>query len=241
MLRLRTLVIGTALAALPALYIRSRILSLEREYPPLPLESTSTPELRTPRAPGLRTDPGDVYATRVPLSALRRLTRVGAGEASLEDAWARAFFQSRTIGLEATLLGIGSKGNRGEHGFRRGESVMANAMLILREPAPGTPMLIEWATPSSLMQLSETFAAWGWPYKLMNGGRQEWSIGPVTRLPGDDEDMVEIRYGTAQDFRVVEGEKEPGKSVSPWMLRGHRAYARYLLDATAKEISGKDA
>lgn len=228
---LRTLLVGTGVIALLALYIRFRVLSLERDYPPLPPDSCTTLELRTPKAPGLQIGDVDVYAARVPVSALLRSSSVSeGGPAALEDAWARAFFQTPTIQLEAKCAGLGVRGEMGETGFRPGQHIMGNVMHVLRPPARGTPLLTEWNMLPSAVRFFERIAAWGYPWRLMEGGRQEWSIGPVSRLPGEAEEMVEIRYAAAQDHRIVEGEKVPGKTVPPWAARAHRAYARYLLD-----------
>lgn len=70
----------------------------------------------------------------------------------------------------------------------------------------------------------------------MEGGRHEWSVGPVSRLPEETEDMVEVRFAAAHDFKVVDGEKGEGKMLPNWVGRVHRAYARLLLDEAAKEI-----
>ncbi|GJE86985.1 hypothetical protein PsYK624_030680 [Phanerochaete sordida] len=234
--RLRTLVIGTGLAAIPALYIRSRVLSLERDYPSLSPESTSTVELRTPRAPGLRTAYTDVYATRIPLAALRRSLQVGDERAPLEELWPRAFFQTRTMRLEAKIAGLGAEGDLGAQGFTVGQRLVAGVMRVLRAPGPGTPLIVEWEMPPHVVRFFETIAAWGYPWRMMKGGRHEWSVGPMTTLSGEGEDMVEVRFAAAHDYRVVEGEKEPGKIIPQWVMRAHRAYARYLLDEAAKEI-----
>jgi len=240
--RLRTLVIGTGLAALPAIYIRSRILALERDYPPLQPESTTTPELRTPKTPDLRTPYVDVYTTRLPLGALCRSRRPNAtGRTPLEETWPRAFFQSPTVRLEAKLAGFGIEGDLGEQGFSQGQRLLANVMHVLRAPtAKHVPLLVEWENPPQIIRFFEKIAAWGYPWRLMEGGRHEWSIGELSQFPGEDELMVEVRLATAHDYKIVEGEKEPGKTVPQWVLRAHRAYARFLLDEAAKEIRKND-
>ena len=60
-------------------------------------------------------------------------------------------------------------------------------------------------------------------------------------FPGEAEDMVEVRYATTHDYRIVSGEKGPGKIIPQWVVRGHRAYARYLLDEAARGIREKTA
>lgn len=235
MSRLRTIAVTLGAVSLPLLYLRSRVIHLEQTYPPLPLELNSTPELNASKDPGLRTPDGDVYAARVPASALRRLCGAGP-DVPLEELWPKVFFQSRFIKLEATVFGRGSRGDLGEHGFRAGQDILAGNMHVLRAPAKGTPMLIEWKTPAGLTRFFERLAARGNSWKIMQGGRQEWGVGPTISLPGEPEDMVELRYGTAQDFIVVEGEKGEGKVVPQWMLEAHRAYARALLDQAVENI-----
>ncbi|EKM55655.1 uncharacterized protein PHACADRAFT_256436, partial [Phanerochaete carnosa HHB-10118-sp] len=223
---------------MPALYIRSRILALERDYPLLPPEDTSTPELRTPKTPDLRTAYVDVYATRVPLGAMCRLRRPDAiGRTPLEEMWPRAFFLSPTMKLEAKLIGFGDEGDLGEQGFNQGQRLLANVMHVVRAPtAKYVPLLVEWENPPHVVRFFEKLAAWGYPWRLMEGGRHEWSIGPLSQYPGEDETMVEVRFAVAHDYKIIKGEKEPGKVVPQWVLRAHRAYARYLLDEAAREI-----
>lgn len=241
MLRLRTLILAAALAAPPALYIRSKLLSLIEAYPPLPVEQASTPGLRSPRAPGARRADTDVFSARVPVNALRH-TADGPSQLSLEELWAKAFLQCKIFKFEATLVGFGSPGDMGEQGFGPGHDVLgAGLMHVLRPPAKGAPLLIEWSMPLRARRFFDKLAAWGSPWKLMEGGRQEWSIGSVSRLPGETEDMVEIRYACGQDYKIVVGENGEGKMVPDWFGRIHRVYARILLDETAREIRGRVA
>lgn len=225
--RLRTLVIASGIASLPILYVRSRVLSLEQAYP------SSTSELRTPTVSGTRTAYADVYGTRVPLNYLRRSTSL---DISLEELWSKAFLRSRLMKLEAKLVGLGSPGDLGEQGFKPGQSLMAGMMNVLRTPAKGVPLLIRWDVHPHVVSLFERLASWGYPWRLMKGGRHEWSVGQAGRLPGENEDFVEVRFAAAHDYRIVEGETWEGKIIPRWVVRAHRAYARLLLDEAAREI-----
>lgn len=242
-LRLRTLLFATALAAPPTLYVRSKLLYLEKAYPPLRPEQSSTPDLRTPRVPGIRTAYTDVYGVRVPVNALRQTdaTADGPSQLPLEELWAKAFLRSKVMKLEAFVAGFGSYGDLGEQGFKPGQRVVANLMHVLRPPSKGTPLLIEWSVPPESTRFFEKLASWGYPWRLMEGGRHEWSVGPVSRLPGETEDMVEVRFAAAHDFKVVEGEEGEGKMLPKWVGRAHRGYARLLLDEAAKEIRDKSS
>ena len=238
MLRLRTVVIASGIASIPILYVRSRVLSLEHAYPPLPSETTTTSELRTPTAPGTRTAYTDVYGTRVPLSALRGSSASDSKyrEAPLEEVWAKAFLQSRLMKLEASIVGYGTPGDLGEQGFKPEQKLVAGMMNVLHVPTRGQPLLIRWDVPLHIIGFFERLAGWGYPWRMMEGGRHEWSVGQVGRLPGEKEDMVEVRFAAAHDYRIVEGETGEGKIIPAWVVRAHRAYARLLLDVAVKEI-----
>lgn len=235
MLRLRTLAIASGAVSFPILYLRSRVLHLEQAYPPLPVETTSTPELRTSKTPGVRTAYVDVYGARVPAAALRR--SCGAEEhLPLEELWPKVFLRSRLMKLEAKLAGGGSTGDLGEHGFHPRQKLLAGIMRVVRTPAKGTPLLVDWEMPVHLARFFERLAAWGYPWRLMEGGRHEWSVGHASTLPGESEEMVEVRFSAAHDYRVVEGEKGEGKVIPQWVVRAHRAYSRALLDQAVEEV-----
>ncbi|KIP09281.1 hypothetical protein PHLGIDRAFT_48797, partial [Phlebiopsis gigantea 11061_1 CR5-6] len=218
------------------LYVRSRVLSLERAYPPLPSETTSTPELRTPTAPGTRTAYVDAYGARVPLSALRRSADRKDAQIPLEELWPKAFLRTDTMKLEAKIVGKGSQGDLGEQGFYPGQPLVGGALQTRRPPARGSPLLVSWDNPPYVVRFFERLAAWGYPWRMMEGGRHEWSIGQVGRLPGESEDMVEVRFSAAHDYKIIEGEAGEGKIIPQWVLRGHRAYARLLLDEAVRGL-----
>ena len=236
MAKFRSLVVASGVIALPALYIRSRVLSLERAYPPLPSETTSTSELRTPTAPGTRTAYVDAYGARVPLSTLRRSADRKDAQIPLEELWPKAFLRSETMKLESKIVGKGKRGDLGEQGFYSGQSLLNGALQVQRTPARDTALLVSWSMPSDVVQFFERLASWGYPWRMMEGGRHEWSIGPVGRLPGESEDMVEVRFSAAHDYKIVEGEAGEGKIIPQWVLRGHRVYARLLLDEAVQGL-----
>ena len=107
---------GTTATLPPALYFYRTVSDLEARYPPCRPEATSTPALSTPADPATQLTPYvDVYSARVPVRGLlsspgpapSESGTPGAGRgantpeseypASLEDAWARAFFESPAL------------------------------------------------------------------------------------------------------------------------------------------------
>lgn len=239
--RLRTLFAVVAVTGPLIAFAEWQIRKLEIAYPPLPLETNSTAALRNPTSPGTHTRQIDIYGARVPVSSLlakAKSNRQLAG-ASPEELWARAFFNSKTLELEARLFGRGTvaAGQLGEEGFEPGASLLSGAMRVIRAPVVGSPLLIEWHMPDFAIRFFEYTARWGSPWRLMEGGRQEWSVGSDLNVDGE----VEIRYGSAQDWKVVDGEGGGGKVVPKLFWRLHCAYARYLLDQAVHRVQSQEA
>ena len=90
---------------------------------------SSTAALLRPKSPELRTSDVNIYGARVPVAGLLAQTsgdRQPAG-ASLEELWARAFFSTTALKLEARLAGRGTvaAGQLGEDGFKLGASLLS--------------------------------------------------------------------------------------------------------------------
>lgn len=97
--------------------------------------------------------------------------------------------------LEAKVAGFGAEGNLGEQGLTQGQRLVANIMHVLRTSANGTPLLVKWENPPRIvrhLRKKKENTAWGYSWRLMAGGRHEWSVGSVSRLPGGVEDMIEV-------------------------------------------------
>ncbi|PYI02339.1 hypothetical protein BO78DRAFT_400630 [Aspergillus sclerotiicarbonarius CBS 121057] len=96
-------------------------------------------------------------------------------------------------------------------------------------PTPG--LLLSWRIPPSPIQLFEKISKWGYPFRLMSGGRHEISISDVYTHAG--EEVVDVRFASAHDYEfwgVEGGEAKDQKMVPRWVGRVHRGYARFLVD-----------
>ena len=225
--------LGAAAIIPPAFLAYRTITRLEAKYPPCPPEESSTPALRTPaNPPTQRTPYVDVYATRVPVRGLINRSSDNP-PASLEEAWAHAFFQAKVLRATGRIMGPASskQTDDGEHGFHKGQRLLNDLFLVLRPPASGSPLLVDWRLPDESVAFFRRIAAWGYPWRLMSGGRHEFAVGPV-----DAEGTVEVRFGSAHDYDRVVEEGEAQKTIPEWVKRCHRAYARWLLEERAEEV-----
>ncbi len=173
----------------------------------------------------------DIYSTRVPVAGLRPHSSQG-GPNSIEEAWARTFFESPTLRAEGQFVAFArSPGACGEHGFHKGEKLLNGLFEVRRAPAPGTPLLVNWKMTDEPVAFFTRIAAWGYPWRLMSGGRHEFPVGEV-----DAEGMVEVGFSAAHDYEVVQEEGDAQKTIPQWTKRLHRAYAMWLLDERAEEV-----
>ena len=220
-------------------FTKWQIRKLEKAYPLLPSESAiTTAALRNPTSPGTHTPQIDIFGARVPVSGLLAKAKSDPrlAEASLEELWARTFWSSKTLKLEARLFGGGrvAAGQVGENGFKPGATLISGGMQIMRAPVAGSPLLIQWHMPDYAIRLFEGLERWGFPWRLMEGGRQEWIVSRNVTADGE----VTVQYVTAQDYKVGDGD---GKVLPEWAWRLHCAYARYLLDQAVKEVHAQAA
>ena len=235
--RLRTVVYAVAITGPPFLYGRSAIRQLEEKYPALSPGDASTLALRTCRDSDRHIPYVDVFGARVPITGLPlNSPDKDLAQPCLEELWARAFFNSKAVQLEGRIVGGGrlSATDLGGEGFQLGAYLLAGLMRIVRPPTVGTPLLVEWRMPAHLVGFFERIARWGYPWRLMDGGMHEWSVG---RVYGDEESLeVEVRFASAHIYKIVEEEGESRKVIPRWVQRLHRAYARFLLDRAVDEV-----
>lgn len=230
----RRVLLGAAVITLPpTAFTYHTITRLEAKYPPRRPETFSTEALRTPSNPATQHTPYiDIYSTRVPVAGLRPGSPQGDAAPSIEEAWARIFFESRTLRAEGQLVAFSrSPGACGEHGFRQGEKLLHGLFEVRRAPAPGVPLLVSWKMPDEPVAFFTRIAAWGYPWRLMSGGRHELPVGEV-----DAEGMVEVGFSAAHDYEVVPEEGHAQKTIPEWTKRLHRAYAMWLLDERVEEV-----
>lgn len=228
----------SAVAILPPAYFAYHTITrLEAKYPPCPPESSSTLAFRTPSDPATQHTPYvDVYAARVPVHGLVDPIAKNAESPSpsIEEAWARTFLENKLLRATGRAMGPAPSTkpvDGGEHGFHQDQKLLHDQFLVLRPAAPGSPLLMAWQLPDEPVAFFRKIARWGYPWRLMNGGRHEFSVGPV-----DAEGMVEVRHGSAHDYEWVEEEGEGQKTIPEWIKRCHRAYAMWLLDERAEEV-----
>lgn len=244
---IRPLLFTTFVATPPAIYVYSTIIRLEREYDRLDPLISSTTALRTPSSgPGsFHTPHIDVYGTKVPAKLLASRQTTDGRALSPEEAWALFFLQSPTLRLEGKLFGgfIQGPGDLGEGGFRVGQKLLNGMFEIVTAPAeparvlPGsmsqsTPLLVRWEFPPQGVALYRKAAGdWGFPFRMMSGGRHEISLGNV-----DEEGMVEVRFASAHDYEWIPEEGMVQKVQPKWVGRLHRAFAMWLLDERARAL-----
>lgn len=234
----RSLLFGAALFAPPLAWTYHTVRRLEAKYPPCPLQTASTTAFRTPiiatSGAGFRLHSpyADVYATRVPVAGLEAITRdAPTTTGSIEEAWARTFLENLLLRAEGRAVGLGTAGDCGENGFYDGQKLLNGLFVVLRPPSQGQPLLVGWTVPEGTLAFFRRIAAWGYPWRIMSGGRHEWNVGEV-----DAEGMVEVAFSAAHDYEYVEAEGASQKTIPEWIKRLHKAYAMYLLDERAEEI-----
>ncbi|KAL5044568.1 hypothetical protein BDW71DRAFT_98239 [Aspergillus fruticulosus] len=224
---------------------------LENKYPELP-PAAGSKALSTPAKPTQHCAYTDIYAARVPLSALQARTEEpdSNDQTALEEAWARSLLSSRLLRAEASLIGLLVKGrydpgDLGENGFAPGPGsnkprVLLNGALTVRKQPGGKEsngLLVSWEMPDEPRLFFEKMARWGYPWRLMSGGRHEMSVSEPFSINGLGK-MVEVRFSAAHDYEVVDGEGglQQQKVLPAWAIRLHRGYARLILDMAAREV-----
>lgn len=254
-----------ALAVPPAVivYGTHRYLSvLESKYPAKPPSSGSA-------ALGIPANPStqhcayvDIYSARVPLRALQaRSKRLGLNSnpktnAELSTAWAQVLLGTRVFRAESAVIGLFSKRSLelGDMGDTPGEfspdpetgaprEIVNGVLVVERPPMNGEPygLLASWKIPDEPRKFFEKISLWGYPWRLMSGGRHEMSVSEPFDGEGEEKALgpfVEVRFASAHDYETFasEGDLAHQKELPEWTGRLHRGYARFLLDVAVKEL-----
>ncbi|KAL4978309.1 hypothetical protein BDW66DRAFT_130743 [Aspergillus desertorum] len=225
---------------------------LETEYPALSPTAAGSKALSTPAKPTQHCAYTDIYAVRIPLRALQARTRHfdTKDQTALEEAWARSLLTSRLLRTEAALIGLFANGRYdpgdvGQNGFAPGpgsdkpRALLNGALIVRRRPGEegSNGLLVSWEMPDGPRLFFEKIARWGYPWRLMSGGRHEMSVSEPFSIKGLGE-MVEVRFSAAHDYEVVaaEGGLEQQKVLPAWAIRLHRGYARLILGMAAREV-----
>lgn len=227
---------------------------LESKYPALPAGTGST-ALRTPSNPSTqRCAYTDIYAGRVRVKALEaRATRSTHHDTkcTLQETWARALLNSWILRTEGSIIGLlttrrytpgdtglSPAGFSGDTTTNSPRQLLNGVFVVQRgiaEDAGNSGLLVKWAMPDGPREFFERIAQWGYPWRLMSGGRHELSVSEPFDVEGDGR-MVEVRFSSAHDYEVVEDEGEAQKILPAWTMRLHRGYARLILDRAVKEM-----
>lgn len=232
---------------------------LEEKYPALPAKSTGSVALSTPRNPQTqRCAYTDVYAARIPLKALEARTITQAlridRKAALEEAWARSLLNSKIIRTEGCLIGLllygrWTPGDTGitkhrfsPHKITKEPRRLLHGLLTVQRgvetEADSNGLLVSWESGGGSRGFFETAARWGYPWRMMSGGRHEMSVSEPFEVEGVGK-MVEVRFATAHDYEVIASEGDKQKILPSWSLRLHRGFARLVLDRAVAEIEEK--
>ncbi|RAL02805.1 uncharacterized protein BO80DRAFT_423287 [Aspergillus ibericus CBS 121593] len=119
------------------------------------------------------------------------------------------------------------------------EIPILNDILTIESFTPSNPLpslLLSWTLPPEPIHFFETLSRWGYPFRLMSGGRHELSISPIYTHNG--EEVVDVRFASAHDYEVIEheGGVDSQKMIPRWVGRLHRGYARFLLHAAVGDV-----
>ncbi|KAE8355126.1 hypothetical protein BDV28DRAFT_129547 [Aspergillus coremiiformis] len=228
---------------------------LEAHYPPIAPDRSSTELLRQPANPNTQHVPHiDIYAARIPLRTLQARTpepTTPPTKQALNTAWAQSLLTTTPLRLEAQLLSLlrhapGDQGTTPQAftpdpntGLPR--ELLHGAMTVLREPTDQEPLLVRWSIPDAPRRFFESLARWGYPWRLMTGGRHEMSVEGPFDGEGDEEPLgpfVEVRFASAHTYEIVpdEGPLDAQKTIPACVARLHRGYARFLLDCAVRDL-----
>ncbi|EHA23528.1 hypothetical protein ASPNIDRAFT_173674, partial [Aspergillus niger ATCC 1015] len=238
-------------------YTTHRYLStLEAKYPPIDPTTTTSLALRTPSNLTTQHCPEvDVYEARhIPVkSLLKRYSTLlqsqhtethdfkNSNKATLTNAWILTFLNTRPLIVEGSIIGLikNKSYNPGDTGLtdpeaKGGGRPLLNSALTVQASSPTTGLLVSWHMPDEPRLFFEKIARWGYPWRLMSGGRHEINISEVYMYQG--EEVVDVRFASAHDYEVVGDEEQKQKIVPAWVGRLHRGYARALVDWAVRDL-----
>ncbi|PLB52566.1 hypothetical protein P170DRAFT_434286 [Aspergillus steynii IBT 23096] len=241
---------------------------LETKYPARPPSSSGSVALGIPSNPSTQHCAYvDIYSARVPLRALQaRSKQLGLNQnpktnAELSTAWAQALLGTQIFRAESAIIGLFSRG-----GFQAGDmgdtpgaffpdpatgaprEIVNGALVVERPPVNDEPygLLVSWKIPDGPRKFYEKISLWGYPWRLMSGGRHEMSVSEPFDGEGEEKALgpfVEVRFASAHDYETFpsEGGLESQKQLPLWSGRLHRGYARFLLDAAVRDLEREKA
>ncbi|GFN15029.1 uncharacterized protein AtWU_04829 [Aspergillus tubingensis] len=112
---------------------------------------------------------------------------------------------------------------------------LLNSVFTAQHSSPTTGLLLSWNMPDEPRLFFEKIARWGYPWRLMSGGRHELNISEVYIYQG--EEVVDVRFASAHDYQIISDEEQTQKIVPAWVGRLHRGYARALVDWAVRDLT----
>lgn len=146
-----------------------------------------------------------------------------------------------TVGMDKhrhTIMGI----DKERWAKKEKPKFLLDILTIERSPSMTSPhgLLVSWKWPDGLRLFSEKAARWGYPWRLMSGGRYEFSASVPFLVPGREHEgmVVEVRLAWAHDYEVVPGEGDLAsqKTIPKLVSRLHGAYARLILAQAVERL-----
>ncbi|PWY68493.1 hypothetical protein BO94DRAFT_540175 [Aspergillus sclerotioniger CBS 115572] len=174
---------------------------------------------------------------------------------TLTKSWTLTFLNTAPLLHEASIFGLflNRSYSPGDTGLttltstpttKKGERLLNGIFTIesfTPSHSPSTPntlpgLILSWSIPPEPILFFEKMAKWGYPFRLMSGGRHEIGISPVYIHEG--EEVVDVRFASAHDYEVLESEGglESQKMIPKWTGRLHRGYARFLLHSAIQDL-----
>ncbi|KAL5361269.1 hypothetical protein BJX96DRAFT_151653 [Aspergillus floccosus] len=233
--------------------------SLEHQYPNVSIDNSTSIALRTPSHPSSQHCPRiDLFTARIPLTALQaRLPptkqtneEITPSTQDLTTAWAQTLFNTKPLRAEAKACGLltGAGFNTGDLGntpeafapdpVTKTPRVLAHGVFVVERPPAEDDhygLLVRWDMADGVRRFFERIALWGYPWRMMSGGRHELMVSAPFEVEGEGP-FVEVGFACAHDYEVVASEGENQKMIPEWTQRLHCGYARLLLHAAVREL-----
>ena len=173
---------------------------LSDRYPSHTLPATSrmwVPNKQEPHHP--------TYVPRdLPVVFYARIPRSSFGERfELEDArkkWATAFFNGTLIKTEGKIIAWLSGGAPARNAFAVGDQLVGGALVVVEPPSRTGPLLTRWELPPAPVRFFESLARYGYPWRLMEGGRHDFPV-----VLADNGDVL-VGFSAAHDYAVLDND-----------------------------------
>lgn len=140
----------------------------------------------------------------------RLVKRAPSDQESETEYWSRIFLGGPTLSLEGRLIGSDRQVDSA------GRPLVASGLLgLLQKPSSESPGVYCWTMATEPVSFFEKIAAWGYPFRLMSGGRHTLQVLPVKVKLQDGTELVKVTFGCVADYERrnrVTGQEE-GKVI----------------------------